>query len=124
MPEITILKILKIYTRPTENSKISTFELDFQFSPHKEMFEKSGDVLFNPEKKIIKNEIPIYEIVSGAALTFAALLMILPGFLTDGVGLLIIFPWTRKIILRKISKKNYKKKNFIEGEYEDIDEQK
>ena len=42
----------------TENSKISTFELDFQFSPHKEMFEKSGDVLFNPEKKIIKNEIP------------------------------------------------------------------
>ncbi len=73
-------------------------------------------------KQIVQNEIPIYEIVSGAALTFAALLMILPGFLTDGVGLLIIFPWTRKIILRKISKKNYKKKNFIEGEYEDIDD--
>ena len=73
-------------------------------------------------KQIVQNEIPIYEIVSGAALTFAAILMILPGFLTDGVGLLIIFPWTRKIILRKISKKNYKKKNFIEGEYEDIDD--
>ena len=74
-------------------------------------------------KQIVQNEIPIYEIISGAALAFAALLMILPGFLTDAVGLLIIFPWTRKILLRKISKKNYKnKKNFIEGEYEDIDE--
>ena len=73
--------------------------------------------------QIIKNEIPIYEIVSGAALAFAAILMILPGFLTDVVGILIIFPWTRKIFLRKISKKNYKKrKNFIEGEYEDIDD--
>lgn len=74
-------------------------------------------------KQIVKNEIPIYEIISGAALTFAAILMILPGFLTDMIGLLIIFPWTRKIFLRNISKKNYKKrKNFIEGEYEDIDD--
>ena len=74
-------------------------------------------------KQIVGNEIPIYEIVSGAALAFAALLMILPGFLTDVIGLLIIFPWTRKIFLKKISKKNYKnKKNFIEGEYEDIDD--
>ena len=72
---------------------------------------------------LMKNEIPIYEIISGAALAFAALLMILPGFLTDVIGLLIIFPWTRKIFLKKISKKNYKnKKNFIEGEYEDIDD--
>ena len=74
-------------------------------------------------KQIVRNEIPIYEIVSGAALAFAALLMILPGFLTDIIGLLIIFPWTRKMFLKKISKKNYKnKKNFIEGEYEDIDD--
>jgi len=74
-------------------------------------------------KQIVKNEIPIYEIISGAALTFAAILMILPGFLTDVIGLLIIFPWTRKIFLKNISKKNYKKrKNFIEGEYEDIDD--
>ena len=73
--------------------------------------------------QIVKNEVPIYEIISGAALAFAALLMILPGFLTDVIGLLIIFPWTRKIFLKKISKKNYKnKKNFIEGEYEDIDD--
>ena len=74
-------------------------------------------------KQIVQNEIPIYEIISGAALAFAALLMILPGFLTDIMGLLIIFPWTRQIFLKKISKKNYKnKKNFIEGEYEDIDD--
>jgi len=76
-------------------------------------------------KQIVKNEIPVYEIVSGAALAFAAFLMILPGFLTDVIGLLIIFPWTRQIFFRKISKKNFKnKKNFIEGEYEDIDDKK
>jgi len=76
-------------------------------------------------KQIVQNEIPIYEIVSGAALAFAAILMILPGFLTDIIGLLIIFPWTRKIFIKNISKKNYKnKKNFIEGEYEDIDDKK
>ncbi len=76
-------------------------------------------------KQIVQNEIPIYEIISGAALAFAALLMILPGFLTDIIGLFIIFPWTRQIFLKKISKKNYKdKKNFIEGEYEDIDDKK
>ena len=74
-------------------------------------------------KQVVQNEIPIYEIISGAALAFAAFLMILPGFLTDIIGLLIIFPWTRKIFFKKISKKNYKnKKNFIEGEYEDIDD--
>ena len=76
-------------------------------------------------KQIVKNEIPVYEIVSGAALAFAAFLMILPGFLTDVIGLLIIFPWTRQIFFRKISKKNFEnKKNFIEGEYEDIDDKK
>ena len=76
-------------------------------------------------KQIVQNEIPIYEIISGAALAFAALLMILPGFLTDIIGLLIIFPWTRQLFFKKISKKNYKnKKNFIEGEYEDIDDKK
>ena len=74
-------------------------------------------------KQTVKNEIPIYEIVSGAALGFAAILMIIPGFLTDIVGLLIIFPWTRKFFIKKISKRNDKnKKNFIEGEYEDIDD--
>ena len=76
--------------------------------------------------QIIKNELPIYEIVSGAALAFAAFLLILPGFATDTVGLLIIFPPTRKIFLKSVSK-NYSKKvkekqNFIDGEAEDIKE--
>ena len=75
--------------------------------------------------QIVKNEIPINEIISGAALAFAALLMILPGFLTDVIGLIIIFPWTRNIFLKKITiKKKNNNKNFIEGEYEDIDDKK
>ena len=75
--------------------------------------------------QLLKNEIPFYEIISGAALAVAAFLLILPGFLTDLIGMLIIFPPTRKLFLKKISH-NYtkKKKNFIEGEYEDIDEKK
>ena len=75
--------------------------------------------------QLVKNEIPINEIISGAALAFAALLMILPGFLTDAIGLLIIFPLTRNIFLKKITiKKKNNNKNFIEGEYEDIDDKK
>ena len=75
--------------------------------------------------QIIKNEMPIYEIISGAALAFAAFLLILPGFATDILGLLIIFPPTRKLLLKKIPTKyseNKKKQDFIEGEFEDIDE--
>ena len=75
--------------------------------------------------QLIKNELPIYEIVSGAALAFAALLLILPGFATDILGLLIIFPTTRKLFLKNVSK-NYSKKvkekqDFIDGESEDIE---
>ena len=72
-------------------------------------------------KQLVKDEVPVNEIISGAALAFAAFLMILPGFLTDIIGLLIIFPPTRKIFIKKISKKNNNNKNFIEGEYEDIE---
>ena len=75
--------------------------------------------------QIIKNEMPIYEIISGAALAFAAFLLILPGFATDILGLLIIFPPTRKLLLKKVSTKysgNKKKQDVIEGEVEDIDE--
>ena len=76
--------------------------------------------------QMIKNELPIYEIVSGAALAFAAFLLILPGFATDTLGLLIIFPPTRKFLLKNVSK-NYSKKvkekqNFIDGEAEYIEE--
>ncbi len=79
--------------------------------------------------QLVKNELPLYEIVSGAAIAFAALLLILPGFATDIIGILLVFPITRKIILSKYSKKNYskkksniKEKNYIEGEYEDIED--
>ena len=75
--------------------------------------------------QMIKNEIPIYEIISGAALAFAALLLILPGFATDFLGLFIIFPPTRKLILKKVSNKNSKpnkKQDYINGEFEDINE--
>ena len=70
-------------------------------------------------KQLIKNEIPVYEIISGAALTFAALLLIIPGFLTDIIGFLLIIPITRKIIVKNISTKFNKKKpneDFIEGD--------
>ena len=74
--------------------------------------------------QLIKNELPIYEIVSGATLAFAAFLLILPGFATDLIGILLAIPLTRKIILRRlISKNKYKsnlKKNYIDGDYEDI----
>jgi len=76
--------------------------------------------------QIVKNEIPVYEIISGAALAFAALLLILPGFATDLLGLLIIFPPTRKLIFRKVSTKqrpSNKKQDFINGEFEDIEEE-
>ena len=79
--------------------------------------------------QLVKNELPLYEIVSGAAIAFAALLLILPGFATDIIGILLVFPVTRKIILNKYSKKNTSKKkdedrgkNYIEGDYEDIEE--
>jgi len=75
---------------------------------------------------IVKNELPIYEIISGAALTFAALLLILPGFATDFLGLLIIFPPTRKLIFKKVTNKQKtynKKQDFINGEFEDIDDE-
>jgi len=76
--------------------------------------------------QLIKNQIPIYEIISGAALTFAALLLILPGFATDLIGLILIFPPTRKLVLKIFSKKytskNQKENDFIEGEFKDKDE--
>ena len=76
--------------------------------------------------QLIKNEAPIYEIVSGAAIAFAALLLIVPGFATDLFGFLLIFPLTRKLIFGKIINKFKNetkiKKPYIEGEFEDIEE--
>ena len=77
--------------------------------------------------QIVKNEMPIYEIISGAALAFAALLLIIPGFLTDIFGFLLIIPVTRKFFIKSISskfKKKESKENVIEGTVENEDEKK
>ena len=79
--------------------------------------------------QIFKNELPAYEIISGAAIAFAAILLIIPGFATDLLGFLLIFPITRKLFFGNLSNKIKKnkneteKKNFIEGEFEDIEEE-
>ena len=73
--------------------------------------------------QVVKNEVPLFEIMSGAALVIGAFLLILPGFLTDVLGLFFVIPITRKLFFKKLtSKYRIKKKNFIEGEYEDIDD--
>ena len=76
--------------------------------------------------QLSKNETPAYEVISGAAIAFAALLLIIPGFATDALGFLLIFPYSRKMIFKKFSKKfkpkENKKNNFIDGEFEDIEE--
>jgi len=77
--------------------------------------------------RMINNKLPLYEILSGATLAFASLLLIFPGFATDIMGLLLIFPLTRKLLFNFLSKKfpkKNKKKDFIEGDFEDIDDNK
>ena len=77
--------------------------------------------------QISKNETPAYEVISGAAIAFAALLLIIPGFLTDTLGFLLIFPISRRFIFNRLAKKfkskETKKNNFIEGDFEDIDDE-
>ena len=76
--------------------------------------------------QLIKNQMPAYEIISGAAIAFAAVLLIIPGFATDFLGFLLIFPFSRKLffgkLIYKFRKNEVKKNNFIEGEFEDIDD--
>ena len=76
--------------------------------------------------QIMRNEVPAYEIISGAAIAFAALLLIIPGFATDIIGFLLIFPLSRKVILNRFTKKNQHsnnfKKDYIEGEFKDIED--
>ena len=76
--------------------------------------------------QLSKNETPAYEVISGAAIAFAALLLIIPGFATDTLGFFLIFPISRKFIFNKMSKKfeqkKNKKNNFIDGDFEDIED--
>ena len=76
--------------------------------------------------QISKNETPAYEVVSGAAIAFAAILLIIPGFFTDIIGFLLILPLSRKYIFSKLKNKfktrSNQKNNFIDGEFEDIED--
>ena len=78
-------------------------------------------------QQLSRNETPAYEVVSGAAIALAALLLIMPGFVTDTLGFLLIFPPSRNLLFKKFSKKfkqkDVKKNNFIDGEFEDIDDE-
>ena len=76
--------------------------------------------------QLSKNQTPTYEVLSGAAIAFAALLLIIPGFVTDILGFFLIFPVSRKFIFEKFIKKfeikKKEKNNFIDGEFEDIED--
>ena len=76
--------------------------------------------------QLVKNELPAYEIISGAAIAFAALLLIIPGFATDILGFLLVFPLTRRLMfgkfIKKFSNEKKNKKPYIEGKFEDIEE--
>jgi len=76
--------------------------------------------------RLARDEVPVYEIITGATIAFAAFLLILPGFATDFIGFSLIFPFTRKLIIERFAKKsNTRKKtknDTIEGQYEDMDE--
>ena len=77
--------------------------------------------------QITKNQVPTYEVISGAAIAFAALLLIIPGFATDILGFLLIFPITRKFVfskfIKKFKTKKNEKNNFIDGDFEDIEDE-
>ena len=76
--------------------------------------------------QLSKNQTPTYEVISSAVIAFAAMLLIIPGFMTDAFGFLLIFPFTRKLIFgmfaRKYENKNNIKKNYIDGDFEDIED--
>ena len=78
--------------------------------------------------QLSKREVPAYEVISGASIAFGAIFLIIPGFATDLLGFLIIFPPTRKIMFKKFSYRNKKNdikdKDYIEGEYKDLDDRK
>ena len=130
---IIFIPIIEIYLFIKIGSQIGTFNtislvfftaiVGILYARHEGL-----NTLRNGFSQLIRNKIPAYELVSGAAIAFAAILLIIPGFATDIVGFLLIFPLSRKIIFsqfsKKIIQKNIKKNNFIDGEFEDIEEDK
>ena len=130
---IILIPIIEIYLFIKVGSQIGAFKtillifttaiIGVYYAKHEGL-----NTLKSALSQMVKNDIPVYEIISGAAIAFAAFLLIIPGFATDLLGFLLIFPFTRKLFLKKFSnntaqKKEYKKNNFIEGEYEDIEEE-
>ena len=101
VPIIEIYLFIKIGSQIGAFNTISLIIITAVFGLYYAKYE-GLNTLKSGVQQIVKNELPIYEIVSGAALAFAALLMILPGFLTDIIGLLIIFPWTRRLFFKNI----------------------
>ena len=128
---IIIVPIIEIYLLIEIGSKIgalSTILLIFTTAVVGVYYAKHEglNTLKSGFAQLSKNETPAYEVLSGAAIAFAALLLIIPGFATDVMGFLLIFPLSRKFILKKFSRKfpqkDKEKNKFIDGEFEDIED--
>ena len=125
VPIIEIYLLIKI---GTEIGALSTILLIFTTAIVGVYYAKYEglNILKSGFTQLSKNETPTYEVISGAAIAFAALLLIIPGFATDVMGFLLIFPLSRKIIFEKFLKKFRHQKpernNFIDGEFEDIED--
>jgi UPF0716 protein FxsA len=125
VPVIEIFLFIKIGSQIGAFNTILLIFVTAFFGIIYEMYE-GFNTLKSGMAQIVKNELPVYEIISGAALAFAALLLILPGFATDFLGLLIVFPLTRRLMFKKVSTKqktDNKKQDFINGEFEDIEDE-
>ena len=131
LTSIILIPVIEIYLFIKIGSQIGAFKTIFlifvtaivgiYYAKHEGL-----NTLRSGISNMVKNQIPAYELISGAAIAVGAILLIIPGFATDFVGLIMIFPLTRKLIFGKITKNVHKRKNqknnFIEGEYEDIDD--
>ena len=125
MPAVEIYLLIKI---GSEISAMSTILLIFATAIIGIYYAKYEglNTLKSGFSQLNNNKTPAYEVISGAAIAFAALLLIIPGFATDTLGFLLIFPYSRKLILNKFAKKfkpkQNKKNNFIDGDFEDIED--
>ena len=131
LTSIILIPIIEIYLFIKIGSQIGAFKTIFLifFTAVVGVFYAKHEGLNTIKSgltNMIRNQIPAYELISGAAIAFAAILLIIPGFATDILGFLLIFPPTRKLLFIRISKnyesKKSEKKNFIEGEFEDIED--
>ena len=126
IPLIEIYLFIKIGTKIGAFNTISLILITAILGVYYARYE-GLNTLKSGMSRMINNKLPLYEILSGATLAFASLLLIFPGFATDIMGVLLIFPPTRKLLFNFLSKKfpkENKKKDFIEGDFEDIDDNK